>query len=103
MVEFQKGYTEQKTIYLIGIEVPDSWKDSIFLTFKYIKMELTMINLGRNNINKTVTIKNEKAMWKEISKYLMSKDIELSETDEPNKCDVYVGGFRKVGQVIIKE
>jgi hypothetical protein len=65
-------------------------------------MELTMINLGRNNINKTVTIKNEKAMWREISKYLMSKNIELSETDEPNKYDVYVGVFRKVGQVIIK-
>jgi hypothetical protein len=29
LVEFQKGYTERKTIYLIGIEVPDSWKDSI--------------------------------------------------------------------------
>jgi hypothetical protein len=66
-------------------------------------MELTMINLGRNNINKTVTIKNEKAILKEISKYLMSKNIELSETDELNKYDVYVGVFRKVGQVIIKE
>ncbi len=62
-----------------------------------------MINLGRNNINKTVTIKNEKAILKEISKYLMSKNIELSETDELNKYDVYVGVFRKVGQVIIKE
>jgi hypothetical protein len=66
-------------------------------------MELTMINLGRNNINKTVTIKNEKAILKEISKYLMSKNIELNETDELNKYDVYVGVFRKVGQVIIKE
>ncbi len=62
-----------------------------------------MINLGRNNINKTVTIKNEKAILKEISKYLMSKNIELNETDELNKYDVYVGVFRKVGQVIIKE
>jgi hypothetical protein len=66
-------------------------------------MELTIINLGRNNINKTVTIKNEKAILKEISKYLMSKNIELNETDELNKYDVYVGVFRKVGQVIIKE
>jgi hypothetical protein len=29
LVEFQKGYTERKTIYLIDIEVSDSWKDSI--------------------------------------------------------------------------
>ncbi len=65
-------------------------------------MELTMINLGRNNINKTVIVKDEKAMWREIRKHLMSKSIELSETDEPNKYDVYVGTFRSVGQVIIK-
>lgn len=66
-------------------------------------MELQMINLGRNNINKTVVVKNEKAMWRELSKHLMSKGIELSETDEQNKYDVYVGVFRNVGQVIIKE
>ena len=66
-------------------------------------MELQLINLGRNNINKTVVVKNEKAMWRELSKHLMSKGIELSPTDEPNKYDVYVGMFRKVGQVIIKE
>ena len=66
-------------------------------------MELQLINLGRNNINKTVTVKNEKAMWTELSKHLMSRSIELSPTDEPNKYDVYVGGFRNVGQVIIKD
>lgn len=66
-------------------------------------MELQLINLGRNNINKTVTVKNEKGMWRELSKHLMSKSIELSETDEPNKYDVYVGMFRNVGQVIIKQ
>jgi len=65
-------------------------------------MELQLINLGRNNINKTVTVKDEKAMWRELSKHLNSKGIELSETDEPNKYDVYVGVFRNVGQVIIK-
>lgn len=66
-------------------------------------MELQLINLGRNNINKTVVVKNEKAMWRELSKHLMSKGIELSPTNEPNKYDVYVGMFRNVGQVIIKE
>ena len=66
-------------------------------------MELQLINLGRNNINKTINVKNEKAMWRELSKHLMSKVIELSETDEPNKYNVYVGMFRNVGQVIIKE
>ncbi len=66
-------------------------------------MELQLINLGRNNINKTVVVKNEKAMWRELSKHLMSNGIELSPTDEPNKYDVYVGMFRNVGQVIIKE
>lgn len=65
-------------------------------------MEIQLINLGRNNINKTVVVKNEKAMWRELSKHLMSKDIELSETDEPNKYDVYVGVFRNVGQILIK-
>jgi len=66
-------------------------------------MELTMINLGRNNVNKTVVVKNEKAMWRELSKHIMSRGIELCETDEPNKYDVFVGMFRCVGQVIIKE
>lgn len=65
-------------------------------------MELQLINLGRNSINKTVIVKDEKAMWRELSKHLMSKSIELSETDEPNKYDVYVGVFRNVGQIIVK-
>jgi len=29
LVEFQKGNTERKTIYLIDIEVSGCWKDSI--------------------------------------------------------------------------
>ena len=65
------------------------------------KMTIQLINLGRNNINKTVVVKNEKGMWRELSKHLMSRSIELSQTDEPNKYDVYVGMFRNVGQVII--
>jgi len=65
-------------------------------------MKLQMINLGRNDINKTVTVKDEKAMWRELSKHLNSKSIELTEIEnEPNKYNVYVGMFRNVGQVII--
>jgi hypothetical protein len=66
-------------------------------------MELQLINLGRNKINKTVVVKNEKGMWRELSKHLMSRSIELSETNEPNKYDVYVGVFRNVGQIIINK
>jgi hypothetical protein len=66
-------------------------------------MELIMINLGRNNVNKTIVVKNEEAIWKELSKHIMSRGIELFETDEPNKYDVIVGMFRCVGQVIIKD
>ena len=66
-------------------------------------MELQLINLGRNNVNKAVIVKNKKEIWRELSKHLNSKSIELSETDEPNKYDVYVGVFRNVGQIIIKQ
>lgn len=65
-------------------------------------MELQLINFGRNNINKTVKVKDEKAMWRQLQKNLGSKDIELSQTDEPDKYDCYVGVFRKVGQVVFK-
>ena len=47
MVEFQKGNTERKTIYLIDIEVSDSWKDSIFFNFKTNKMK-TLISKYRD-------------------------------------------------------
>lgn len=64
-------------------------------------MEIQLINLGRNNVNKTVTVKNENEMWREIKKHLLSKDIELTETDEPNKYTVWAG-MRNVGELIIK-
>ena len=66
-------------------------------------MEIQMINLGRNKVNKTVTVKDEKAMWRELGKHLASKSIELQRVEnDPERYDVYVGVFRNVGQVIIK-
>jgi len=65
-------------------------------------MELQLINLGRNKVNKTITVKNEKAMFREISSHLMSNSIELSKTETENEYDVLVGGFRNVGKIILK-
>lgn len=36
-------------------------------------MKAQLIDLGRNNINKTVEVKDEKALHKEIGKHILSK------------------------------
>lgn len=64
-------------------------------------MQLKLINLGRNNINATVTIKNPSysAVLKEVKKYILSKGIDIEETETEGLYDVYVGGCRHVGQI----
>jgi hypothetical protein len=65
-------------------------------------MEIELINVGRNNVNKTLTVKNEKQMWKELHQHILSRYIELEETETPNTYDICVG-MRTVGQIKITE
>jgi hypothetical protein len=67
-------------------------------------MELELINLGRNKVNKKVTVKDGKGVLRELRQHIMSNEIELIDVDgKNNRYDVYVGGFRNVGQIFIKE
>ncbi len=67
-------------------------------------MELQLIGVGRNKVNKTVTIKQASDVLKEIKKYIMSQEIDLTPVeDKINTYDIYVGTFRKVGQIVIKK
>ena len=45
-------------------------------------MKVELINVGRNNVCKTITVKDEKGIFKELKNHLMSKDIELFESVE---------------------
>ena len=65
-------------------------------------MKVQFINLGRNNINKTVEVKNTKALHREIGKYILSPGWGMEETDEAGLYAVYAG-MRTVGQVRILE
>ena len=65
-------------------------------------MELTLINVGRNNVNKTISIKNEAQVLKEVKKCLGSKQVDLTPIDDKGRYGVYVGVFRKVGEIIVK-
>lgn len=65
-------------------------------------MKIQLIDLGMRKVNKTVTVKDENAMWREIGTHLMSKNISLVETDTENKYTVYAG-VRSVGHIIVSE
>lgn len=66
-------------------------------------MKIELINVGRNNVNKTFEAKNDKEIFKEIKKHLMSDCIDLYKTDIPNRWEICVGMFRTVGECIIEE
>jgi hypothetical protein len=65
-------------------------------------MELQLINVGRNKINKTVFAKNDKEMWRHIKSCLLSQDIELTQTETKDKYTIWAG-MRNVGEIIIRE
>lgn len=56
------------------------------------------INLGRNNINRIVEVKDTKALHKEIGKHVLSPGWGMEESDEPNLYFVYAG-WNIVGHV----
>lgn len=65
-------------------------------------MKLQLINVGRMKVNKTVTVKNEREIWNEVSRHLLSREVEIIETDTPNKYTVHAG-CRPVGEIIVTE
>ena len=60
------------------------------------------IDLGRNNVNKLVTVKNENLLHKEIGKYILSKRWGMEETNQPNVWAITCG-WNTVGTVKILE
>jgi hypothetical protein len=65
-------------------------------------MKIQLINVGRNNVNKTLTVKNEKELWKELRQHILSRYIDLQETETPNTYNIFAG-MRTVGQIKITE
>lgn len=59
-----------------------------------------LINLGRNNINKKVEVKDIKSLHKEIGKHILSKGWGMEETEDPNVFDI-TSGWRTCGTVKI--
>lgn len=47
-----------------------------------LKKKVKLINVGRNNINMTVDVKNSDAMRREISKYILSRIENVELIDE---------------------
>ena len=65
-------------------------------------MEVQLINVGRNKICKTVNVKNENGIIRELKPYLMSKEIELVQSGcTEDRYSVVVGGMCVVGEVMI--
>lgn len=65
-------------------------------------MKAQFIDLGRNNVNKVVEIKNTKELHKEIGKHIASKEWGMDETDDPDVWEI-TSGWRIVGKVKILE
>lgn len=67
-------------------------------------MQLKLINLGRNNVNQTITLKKPSfsAVLKEVKKHLVSKYPDIEETKDPHTYDI-VCGMRTVGQIWVEK
>lgn len=65
-------------------------------------MKAQFINLGRNNVNKIVEVKDVKALHKEIGKHILSKGWGMEETED---ADIWAitSGWNTVGEVKILE
>lgn len=63
-------------------------------------MKVKLINVGRNNVNTTITVKNEKELRKAVGQHILSRSWGFEATDTPNKYEV-VAGFRTVGEIEI--
>lgn len=66
-------------------------------------MRVQFIDLGRKNINKVITVKDNSALRKEIKKHILSKYWDLEEMDETNTSYAVVCGVRTVGEIKILE
>lgn len=64
-------------------------------------MQYKLIDIGRNKVNKTITVKTEQQLVKAVKRegMLMSNDIDLFTEDDGKTFQVIVGGFRPVGRV----
>jgi len=59
-----------------------------------------LIDLGRNNVNKVVEVKNTQALHKEIGRYILAKDWGMEQTDDESLYTV-TSGWGVVGKVKI--
>jgi len=59
-----------------------------------------LINLGRNNVNKVVEVKNTQDLHKEIGKYILAKGWGMEQTEDESLYTV-TSGWRVVGHVKI--
>lgn len=62
-----------------------------------------LIDVGRNKVNKTVEVKDTKALHREIDKHILSKGWGMDFTGEEEGKDVYAitAGWNTVGKVVI--
>lgn len=73
-----------------------------------MKFQIELINVGRNKVNEKFELEGNNLkeiailMYARIKKYLMSKDIQISEENTDGKHSIFAG-FHKVGEVKIKE
>ncbi len=67
-------------------------------------MQLKLINLGRNNVNQTITLKKPSfsTILKEVKKHIGSKYPDIEETEDPQTYDVFAG-MRCVGQIWVEK
>ncbi len=59
-----------------------------------------LIDLGRNKINKTVEVKNTKALHKEIGSHILAREWGMEETEDADVWEI-TSGWSTVGTVKI--
>lgn len=67
-------------------------------------MQLKFINLGRNNVNETISLKKPSysAILKAVKKHVSSKHPDIEETEDEHTFNV-ISGVRIVGQIWVEK
>jgi hypothetical protein len=58
-----------------------------------------LVNVGRDNVRRTVDCDNDQQLVREVSKHLLSRDVAIVWDETETRGTVLVGGYRPVGEV----
>lgn len=63
-------------------------------------MKYQLVNVGRAQVCKEVEVADEMELYREVSKYLASRAVDIAWQDESQNHGIVEAGFHRVGEVL---